>query len=248
MISLFDLGQAFWTFAHGGADPLLGYEQTLEKLDWYRRECPRFIVCADSPRSIRKEQHETYKANRKTKPQPAVEALQGVVERVRAWGLPLVMVDGWEADDVIATLTHQAWPEAVQIIGSEKDFFCLIDDERVFLVGKNGPIDGNACFDKFGVTPTQMLDWLTLVGDSADGVEGCPNCGPARAVTLLNAFDTLALVREVSHLRPHCILALPGIGAKTLESLQTWDPRKTVELLTMNCRLPIDLAEILGDK
>jgi DNA polymerase-1 len=245
MVTLFDLGAEFWRNAHGGSEPMLGYEQTLERLDWYRRECPRFIVCADSPRSIRKEMHETYKANRKPKPQPAVEALQGVIERVRAWGLPLVQVDGWEADDVIATLTHQAWPEAVQIIGSEKDFFCLIDDERVFLVGKNGPIDGNACFDKFGVAPTQMLDWLALVGDAADGVEGCESCGPARASALLEKFDSLSGILAASD---DDILAIPGVGKKTLAALRAWDPKKTFELLTMNCRLPIDLQEILRDK
>ncbi len=225
-----------------------GYEDTLDKIDWYRRECPRFIVCADSPRSIRKEKHPTYKAQRKEKPKPAVEALEGVIARVRAWGLPLVMVDGWEADDVIATLTRQAWPESVNIIGTEKDFFVLIEDGRVQLVGKQGAIDSAACYDKFGVAPCQMSDWLALVGDASDGIEGCEGWGPARATALLERYDTLdeaLLSVRRGELSPG---VLPGVGAKTIVYLSQWVPTTARELLAMNDRLEIDLVEILGGR
>lgn len=242
-ITLFDLGQEFWTNAYGGLEPMKGYEQTLERLDWYRRECPRFIVCADSPVSARKEINPTYKAQRKPKPQPAIEALDGVINRVRAWGLPIVMVEGWEADDVIATLTRQAWPEAVQIIGSEKDFFCLIDDDRVTLIGKTGPIDAAACRHKFGVEPSQMLDWLALVGDASDGVKGCDECGQTKATALLAKFGSLSGILSATDEE---ILDVEGVGKKTLAGLRAWEPEKTFELLRMNCRLPIDLEEILG--
>jgi DNA polymerase-1 len=247
MIHLFDLGEHFWRESFGGAKYMLGYEVVLERIDWYRRECPRFVVCCDSPRSVRKEKHETYKANRKPKPPEAIEALDGIIQRAKIWGLPVVMMDGWEADDVIATLTRQAWPEDVQILGTEKDFYCLIDDERVCLVGKNGPITSADCVHKFGVRPDQMLEWLALVGDDSDGVEGCKGWGPAKATALLNRFGTLY---DARHAQDAQITGIEGakIGDKTLASFREWDCAKAIELITMNDRLEIDLYEILEIK
>lgn len=227
---------------------MLGYELTLDRLDWYAQRCPRFIVCADSGRSMRKEAQPSYKSNRKPRPAPAIEALQGVEARVKAWPLPFAQVDGWEGDDVIATLCHQAWPEEVQIIGSEKDFFCLIDDERVKLIGKNGPIDGNECMRKFGVAPSQMTDWLTMVGDAADGVPGCPNCGPARAAALLERFGgldcVLAAVRDGA-LIPGLI---PGVGKGTVEALREWNPESAQAMIRMRTDLSITLGYFLRDE
>lgn len=248
MITLMDLGQAFWTESFGGSKAMLGYEVVLERIDWYRRECPRFIVCCDSPRSVRKEKEPTYKANRKPKPADAVQALEGVIQRAKEWGVPLAMVDGWEADDVIATLTRQAWPEDVQILGTEKDFFCLIDDGRVCLVGKNGPITSADCVHKFGVEPFQMLDWLALVGDASDGIAGCEGWGPAKATALLTRFGSLEKAKGEAGFDSLQAGDIPGLGEKTLASFREWDPSKAIELITMNDRLPIDLYEILRDK
>ncbi len=245
MIHLMDLGAAFWTESHGGSKAMLGYEVVLERIDWYRRECPGFIVCCDSPRSVRKEKHDTYKANRKPKPADAVQALDGIIQRAKAWGVPVVMVDGWEADDVIATLTRQAWPEEVQILGVEKDFYCLIEDDRVCLVGKNGVITSAECKHKFGVEPFQMLEWLALVGDASDGVAGCDGWGPAKATALLVKFGTLF---DAKHAQDGQLLQLEGVGKKTLASFREWDPSKAIELIAMNDRLPINLYEILEKK
>ena len=143
----------------------------------------------------------------------------------------MVQCEGYEADDLIATLASQAWPEETHIVGSEKDFFCLISD-TVKLVGKHGLIGANECFERFGVLPEQMPDWLALVGDAADAIPGCPHCGPGRATTLLERFETLDGILSASDEE---IRELPGIGKKTLESLRAWDPamaRKLVQLLT----------------
>lgn len=245
MITLFDLGAEFWRNALGGKDPMLGYEQTLERLDWYRRESDvrRFIVCADSGRSQRKEADPTYKSNRPEKPQEAVDSLRGVEERVKAWGLKLVKVEGWEADDVIATLTEQAWPEEVRIIGAEKDFYCLLDDERVTLIGKRGPLSSADCVDKFGVSPSQMTDWLCMAGDAADGVPGCPGVGPGRATQLLERFGTADAVLAATDDE---ILSLKGIGKKVLEGIRSWNRQASLDMIRMRTDLPIKLEEILG--
>lgn len=246
MITLFDLGACFWTAYFGSKSALDAYSLTYDRILYYRSE--RLVVCADSGRSVRKEKHPTYKEKRGPKPEDALDALKSIQERCVALGIPLAQVDGWEGDDVVATLCSQAWPEEVQIIGSEKDFFCLIDDERVTLIGKNGPLTSAHCMEKFGVAPSQMTDFLAMVGDQADDIKGCPHCGPGRAAKLLEQFENLALVREVAHLRPACILAVPGVGKKTLEALQTWDPTQALELVRMNDKLPLDLQALLAGR
>lgn len=248
MITLFDLGAEFWKNYFGSKSALDAYSLTYDRILYYRSD--RLVVCADSPRSIRKEKHPTYKEKRGPKPEDALDALRSIQERCVALGIPLAQVDGWEGDDVVATLCSQAWPEEVQIIGSEKDFFCLIDDERVTLIGKNGPLTSAHCMEKFGVAPSQMTDWLAMVGDQADDIKGCPHCGPGRAAKLLERFGSLGAVKMgvmpgPGGLKPGDV---PGVGQKTLEALQTWDPTQAIELVRMNDKLPLNLQALLAGR
>lgn len=230
MLALIDIGAEFWRNYFGSRSAVTAYELTLERIDWYRHAGPRTVVCCDSPKSLRKEWFPDYKSNRTPKPADAIESLMAVQQRAASWGLPVVQCEGYEADDLVATLASQAWPEEVHIVGSEKDFFCLISD-TVKLVGKHGLIGANECFEKFGVLPNQMSDWLALVGDTADAIPGCPNCGPGRATDLLERFETLDALLAAPD---DDILSVRGVGKKTLESLRAWDPamaRKLVRLL-----------------
>lgn len=250
MITLFDLGAEFWRNYFGtGKSPIQAYSLTYDRIEWYREHSDRgrFVVCCDSPRSVKKEKHPTYKASREKKDPAAIDSLRSLQSRLVDRGVPLALVDGYEGDDVIATLTRQAWPEEVSIIGSEKDFFCLIDDDRVHLIGKNGPISSAQCFEKFGVPPSQMTEFLAMVGDVADDIKGCPNCGEDRAAKLLGRFGSWqgiwgALAR--GELKPGMV---PGCGPKTIESLASWDPTQALELVTMNDKLPISLVQLLGE-
>ena len=255
MLTLLDLGAEFWRNAQGGKEPTLGYDLTIERLIWYRDDSAgRLIVCADSPRSERKARVESYKSNREKKPEPAIDALRAVENRVLDWGVPLARVDGWEADDVIATLVEQSFPEPTRVIGSEKDFFCLLSEPHVTLVGKSGPLGPNHCYDKFGVSPSQMVDYLTLAGDSADGIPGCPNCGPGRAADLLERFGDIESIARGTDAE---LLKVRGIGKKTLESLRafigdnttlTTPMSETRFLVTMRRDLPISLTELLAQQ
>lgn len=241
MLTLIDLGAEFWRNALGGNDPINGYELTVGMLLLHRDD-PRAIVCADSPRSERKTINPLYKSNRKPKPPQAIEALEGVLDRVAAWGMPLATVDGWEADDVIATLVAKSWPEQVRVIGSEKDFYCMLADERVTLIGKAGPLSANDCVDKFGVAPSQMSDWLAMVGDVADCIPGCDNTGPGRVTKLLDRFGSIEGIQAASDEE---ILSIKGIGQKTLDSLRAWDPKPAREMIRMREDLPIELGDLL---
>lgn len=241
MIHLIDLGATFWRNALGGKDPIQGYDLTINLLDDMRGR--RAVVCCDSPRSIRKEKDPTYKSNRDVKPEPAIDALRAIQNRARDWGMPIVLVDGWEADDIIATLVDQAWPEEVVIIGAEKDFYSLLQFEHVVrLEGPRGPVTAKDCATKFGVQPSQMTDWLALAGDPADGVPGCPGCGPGRATDLLVRFGTLKEIKEVPY---DDLIGVRGVGHKTAASIQDWDPAPTLDMVRLRTDLPISLLEIL---
>lgn len=249
MVTLFDLGAEFWRNYFGtGKSSLKAYELTYDRIHWYREHSDRgrFVVCCDSPRSVKREKHPSYKSNRDPKDAGAIDSLRDLQERLRANGVSLAQVDGYEGDDVIATLTRQAWPEKVSIIGSEKDFFCLIDDERVELVSRTGVITSAECRAKYGVDPSQMIDFLALVGDESDAIQGCEHCGAGRAAKLLGRFGSLRGVLAAALGGELVKGVVPGCGEKTIESLKTWDPTQALELVTMNDRLPISLVQLLG--
>lgn len=240
MLALIDIGAEFWKNYFGSRSAVTAYELTLERIDWYRHVDCRTVVCCDSPKSKRKEWFDGYKSNRPPKPPEAIESLIAVQQRAATWGVPVVQCEGYEADDIVATLASQAWPEEVHIIGSEKDFFCLISD-TVRLIGKHGPIESNECFEKFGVLPYQMTDWLALVGDTADAIPGCPHCGPGRATDLLERFETLDNIRAATDEE---ILEVHGVGKKTLESLRAWDPALALRLVKLLDDAPVSLERL----
>lgn len=239
MLTLIDLGAEFWKNFYGSGSALTAYELTLDRINFYRTEFPQTVVCCDSPKSIRREWFPDYKSNRKPKPEDAVDSLNSVQQRVGDWGSAVVRCDGYEADDVIATLCTQAFGD-VQIIGSEKDLFCLISP-TVRLVGKNGWIGDSECYEKFGVAPSQMPDWLALVGDAADAIPGCPSCGPGRASDLLERFGCLDAVLSATDDE---ILSVRGVGKKTLDSLRAWDPTLARKLVALMIDAPVSLEKL----
>lgn len=240
MLTLVDLAPVYWPGWFMAKSAVRAYENAIEKLDWYRREFPRIVICCDSPISLRKEWCATYKAQREEKPVEAIEAWNAVQNRVADWGLPVVRHDGFEGEDIVASLAAQAWPEETQIVGVDKDLYALISD-TVWIASPKGRIDSNACFEKWGVVPSQMTDFLAMVGDATDNIQGCPNCGPGRAADLLTRFDTLAGIKEASDEE---VLGVRGVGKKTLASLREWDPTMALKLVRLMDNAPIRLEEL----
>lgn len=240
MITLYDLSAEFWRNALGGKNPMQGYELTLDRL---RDLKGQVIVCCDSPRSVRREKVASYKANRPPKPPEAVDALRAVEQRISDRGTPIAIVDGWEADDVIATICAQAWPEEVHVTGAEKDYYALLVSDHVTLFGPRGRVVASDCEDKFGVKPAQMTDWLALAGDASDGVPGCPGVGPGRATDLLKHFGTLKAVKAAPRTE---LEQVRGIGKNTVFSIQEWDPTESLDLVTLRSDLPLRLVDLLS--
>ncbi|RLW69709.1 MAG: DNA polymerase I, partial [gamma proteobacterium symbiont of Stewartia floridana] len=152
-------------------------------------------VVFDAPGgSFRNELYPEYKANRPPMPEDLRCQIEPLHEIVQAMGLPLVMVAGVEADDVIGTLAVQATEAGMETVIStgDKDMAQLVNPS-VSLVNtmSETTTDELGVVDKFGVRPDQIIDYLALVGDSADNIPGVPKCGPKTAAKWLKSYETL---------------------------------------------------------
>lgn len=157
---------------------------------------PTHWLCAmDSPGpGTREALYPKYKANRTEMPEdlrPQIEMVQQVMD---GFGIPKLRCDGWEADDVIATLTRQAVERGfdVRIVTNDKDARQLLGPHvRIYNVRKNTWLDEADLKADWGVRPDQVIDFQSLVGDSVDNVPGVPLVGPKKATALLDQFGSL---------------------------------------------------------
>jgi len=198
-------------------------------------------VVFDAPGgTFRNEIYEEYKAHRPPMPDELRIQIEPLHRIVEALGLPLLMVPGVEADDVIGTLAARASVQGMQVLisTSDKDLAQLVD-ERTNLIDtmKNSIMDRAGVVDKFGVTPEQIVDYLALVGDASDNIPGVPKCGPKTAVKWLTRYDTLDGVMEHAG----------EIGGKVGENL-----RSSLEQLPMarqlaTIRLDVELDQAPGE-
>ena len=131
-------------------------------------------VVFDAPgKTFRDDMYSEYKANRSSMPDELREQIQPIHDLIRAMGLPLICIEGVEADDVIGTYATMATEQkrATVISTGDKDMAQLVS-EHVTLVNTmtDTQMDRQGVVDKFGVTPEQIVDYLALMGDSVDTV------------------------------------------------------------------------------
>lgn len=153
-------------------------------------------VIFDAPGpTFRHDLYPAYKANRPPLPPELVSQIEPLRALVAALGLPWLEVADVEADDVIATLAHQATAAdlRVVIVSGDKDLTQLLTDSRITLLDtmKNSVTDTAVVLTKFGVPPARMGDYLALVGDSSDNVPGVPGVGPKTAAKWLQDYGSL---------------------------------------------------------
>ena len=144
--------------------------------------------------TFRHELSPIYKGDRPSMPEELAEQIPYIHEMIQALGIPLLAIDGVEADDIIGTLAYRACLEGHHVVIStgDKDMCQLVnaaivvensfDDKRYDIAG---------VIEKFGVQPRQMIDYLTLMGDSSDGIQGVAGIGKVTAQKLLNEYDTI---------------------------------------------------------
>ena len=160
-----------------------------------------FVIAVDTgSKNFRHEVYPEYKKNRKKVEQDLIRQFPLAEEAALALHIPYVSAEGFEADDVIASIARNAANDGcydVMIVSSDKDLMQLVGDSVYVLDPvKDVVVDSSAVKEKFGVFPEQMVDYLALVGDASDNIKGVKGIGSKTAKLLLNNFRTVEEMLE----------------------------------------------------
>lgn len=215
---------------------VLGVLNMLQKL--LKEEAPQLIaVVVDAPgRTFRDDLFEKYKATRQPMPDDLRSQLQPLLDCVQSMGLPLLRIEGVEADDVIGTLAQQAAAQDIDVLIStgDKDMAQLVN-ERIMLVNTmtGSRLDRAGVKTKFDVFPEQIVDYLALVGDTSDNIPGVPKVGPKTAAKWLIEYGTLdELVQNAA--------AITGkVGESLRASLGSLELSR--KLATLDCSVKLEV-------
>ncbi len=214
-------------------------------LDIREKFSPDYLaVVFDAGNSFREEEYPEYKATREKMPDDLYASLDRVRQILEGFRDPVLELDGYEADDVIGTLATKARDRGLEavIVSGDKDFYQLVGPGiRLLNPGRGGPtgvatdwVSEENASEKFGIPPSQIADYLALVGDSSDNVPGAPGIGPKTAVKLLSEYGSLeALLEHADEVKP------PRARASLIEHAD--DVRLSRRLVTIMTDLPVDL-------
>lgn len=178
---------------------IYGYLSMILKL--IKDERPDYLAfCYDQKDpSFRKEIYSEYKSNRSEMPEDLVKQMPHIRKVSELLGIKSYEKVGFEADDLIGTLSEWALKNdlSVYIVSGDKDFAQIVK-ANVYLYDtmKDSKIDSQGVFEKWGVTPEQFIDYLAIVGDSSDNVPGVKGVGPKGAIKLLSEFSTIEKLYE----------------------------------------------------
>ena len=218
---------------------IFGFIRMLIKL--IQDETPQYLgVSFDlAAPTFRHELFEAYKAHRPETPDELIQQVPKIKEFLKAMKIPIYEMEGFEADDVLATLAKKAEQQGMKavIVSSDKDLLQLVSENIVTLSERMGHrviYTPEKVKEKYGVTPAQIQDFLGLVGDSSDNIPGIQGIGPKTASKLLEEFDS------VENLLDH----LDAIKSpKQRESLEQGKEiaRQSKFLATVKTDVPIEL-------
>ncbi|ACO03074.1 MAG TPA: 5'-3' exonuclease [Persephonella sp.] len=157
-------------------------------------------VVFDLPgKTFRHEKYKEYKATRKETPDELKVQIPKIKEIIKLWGIKILEIPGYEADDIIATIAKKAVDKGFEVIivTPDKDMMQLID-EKVFILN---PVTGEIfnrekVKEKYGIYPEQFVDYLSMIGDTVDNIIGVRGVGPKTAEKLLNQYGNLKNILE----------------------------------------------------
>ena len=199
---------------------------------------PAALACVFDAKgkTFRDAEYSEYKANRTPMPDDLGVQVAPLHEAVRALGWPMLIIEGVEADDVIATLAerakHDGWRTVIST--GDKDFAQLVD-ERVTLMNtmSNELLDVEGVKKKFGVAPEKFLDYLALIGDQIDNIPGVDKVGPKTACRWIEKYGSLEGV--LAHADE-----ITGLAGENLRKMRDWLP-KARALLTIKRDVPLSI-------
>ena len=199
--------------------PIYGFLKTLQDVlstdltvDGNRIQPTHLAVCFDPKGgTFRHREFPTYKAQREAQPEAITEAVPYIKRLIEAYNIPIIEVADYEADDVIGTLALQADARGefeTFMLTPDKDYAQLVSEHcRIFKPKSFGPgyeiLGVPEVLAKYGLKRTeQVIDYLGLMGDSADNIPGCPGVGPKTAQKLIEDFDSIeGIIANVSNLK-----------------------------------------------
>ncbi|MCW8399200.1 DNA polymerase I [Legionella sp. PATHC038] len=199
------------------------------------------VVFDAKGKTFRDEWYPEYKAHRPPMPHDLSIQFEPLIQLLEAMGLPILIIDGVEADDVIGTLAKQATEQGIPVVIStgDKDMAQLVN-EHITLINtmSNTTMDIEGVQTKFGIKPEQVIDYLTLIGDTVDNVPGVTKCGPKTAVKWLTEYQNL----------DNLIQNADAIGGKIGENLRASIPQlplsKKLVTIKTDVELPLNWGEL----
>ena len=200
--------------------------------------------------TFRNEIYADYKANRPPMPEELREQIAPIHSTIRAMGLPLVCVEGVEADDVIGTLSLEASRTGREVVIStgDKDMAQLVD-EHVTLINtmNNTTMDRAGVIEKFGVPPELIIDLLALMGDKVDNIPGVAGVGEKSATALLQHLGGVSSIYE----QLSAVAALPIRGAKSVANKlemarEAAELSYTLATIKTDCDLGLEAEDLIS--
>lgn len=189
-------------------------------------------------KTFRNEIYPDYKANRQRMPDDLIQQLPAIHKAVTALGWPMLMIEGVEADDIIGTLTECALQDNLDVFicTGDKDMAQLVN-EHVLLINtmNNESLDEIGVLKKFGVSPKQIIDYLSLIGDNIDNVPGVKKVGPKTAIKWLATYQSLeGIIASANEIK--------GVVGENLRSAIDWLPTaKKLLTIKRDCLIPISV-------
>ncbi|MAL79101.1 MAG: DNA polymerase I [Sneathiella sp.] len=237
---------------------VLGFSNMLFKLIQDTQQDGRVshlaVIFDTSRKTFRSDIYPEYKANRDAPPEDLIPQFPLVREATRAFNIPAIEKEGFEADDIIATYAAQARARGMEcvIVSSDKDLMQLVGGDVTMLDPmKNQEIGVDQVLEKFGVPPEKVIDVQSLAGDSVDNVPGVPGIGIKTAAMLINEFgdldSLLSRAEEIPQkgrrekLIEHAEMARISRDLVTLKN----DVELDSDIMELNVRLP-DAAELMA--
>lgn len=202
----------------------------------------RIAVVFDAKgKTFRDDIYPQYKANRKEMPADLILQVEPIHAIVRAMGLPLLMIDGVEADDVIGTLAKEATEHGIDTLIStgDKDFAQLVNKHITLVNTMTGnTLTPETVTEKFGIPPELIVDYLALVGDTVDNIPGVPQVGPKTAVKWLQQYGSLDnIIANANEIKGK-------VGENLRASLTQLPLAKKLATIKIDVNLDITLADL----
>jgi 5'-3' exonuclease len=193
-----DFSAVWWRQWHASGDEAVNYafQRTLGQIREHAAQHVTTIITLDSRTSWRRDKWPDYKANRPAKDELSLEQMRRTIDALRADGFVMVELDGYEADDVIASLVAAIDGERV-ILSQDKDLLQLLGEGvTMYHLGRNQLVTADIIKAELGVDPGKVAEWLALTGDKSDNVPGVNGVGPKRATSLLVKYGSINGIYE----------------------------------------------------